>query len=196
MKWNMARVAAVISAATLLVVLSTLWHSPWHALTLKAYFTDGMGLRADAPVRLAGVDVGSVKSVRPRAELKQAPVEVIMSISTDYELRIPDDSIASLSTSGILGPTYVNIDTRNASGLPIRSGGTLKANPVTSDGNPTMEQILNRLAIAINPAATAETLDKLEALIKERCGGTIKDEDHGALKKRGSNVTRSRRAGG
>jgi|KBSMisStandDraft_5_1062788.scaffolds.fasta_scaffold78546_1 phospholipid/cholesterol/gamma-HCH transport system substrate-binding protein len=196
MKWNIARVAVVIAATTLLIVLSTLWQWPWHALTLKTYFTDGMGLRAGAPVRVAGVDVGSVKSVRPRAELKQAPVEVILAIRTDYELRIPDDSVASLSTSGILGPTYVNIDARNASGLPIRSGGTLKANPVTSDGNPTIEQILNRLAIAINPDATAESLDKLEALIKERCGGTMKDEDHGALKRRGSNVTRSRRVGG
>src|SRR5215470_2879691 len=188
MKWNIARVAAVIAVATLLIVLSAVWRSSWHALTLTAYFTDGMGLRTGAPVRLAGVDVGSVKSIRPRTELKQAPVEVIMSISTDYELRIPDDSIVSLSTAGILGPTYVNIDTRNASGLPIRSGGTLKANPITSAENPTVEQILNRLAIAINPGATAETLDKLEALIKERCGGTIKDEDAGALKKRGSNV--------
>lgn len=196
MKSNITRVAAVIAAAALLIVVSTLWRSPWHALTLKTYFTDGMWLRAGAPVRVAGVDVGSVKSVRPRAELKQAPVEVIMSISTDYELRIPDDSVASLSTAGILGPTYVNIDTRNASGRPIRSGGTLKANPVTSAENPTLEQILNRLAIAINPDTTAESLDKLEALIKERCGGTIKDEDHGALKKRGSNVTRSRRVRG
>jgi len=155
-----------------------------------------MGLRTGAPVRLAGVDVGSVKSVRPRAELKQAAVEVIMSISTDDELRIPDDSIVSLSTSGILGPTYLNIDIRNASGLQIRSGGTLKANPVNSAENPTVEQTLNKLAIAIKPDDTAATLDRLEALIKERCAGTIKDEDHGALKKRGSNVTRSHRVGG
>lgn len=132
MNWKTLRVAIVMGAAVLVIVLPTIPSPLGHRLTLKAYFTNGMALRSGAPVRLAGGDVGSVKSVRARPEMKEAPAEVIMALSTPEELRIPNDSTVSLATEGILGETFVNIDSHNASGPPIQSGGTLKALPTPS----------------------------------------------------------------
>ena len=40
-----------------------------HKMAVKAYFTSAMGLRAGAPVRFAGVDLRSVKSVRAKPEV-------------------------------------------------------------------------------------------------------------------------------
>jgi ABC-type transporter Mla subunit MlaD len=59
---------------------------------LKSYFQRGSSLKAGAPVCVDGVKSGVVKSVRVHPELGERPVEVLISIRTGYELRIPNDS--------------------------------------------------------------------------------------------------------
>jgi phospholipid/cholesterol/gamma-HCH transport system substrate-binding protein len=77
-----------------------------HRLELKAYFPDALGLRAGAQVRLAGVEVGSVTSVRARPDMRDNPAEVTMLLNTPYELKLPTDSAVSLATAGVLGETF------------------------------------------------------------------------------------------
>ena len=113
------------------------------------------------------VDLGSVTSVRVRPESKDAPVEIVMALKTGYELNIPNDSTASLETAGVLGQTFVEIDSHTASGPPIQSGSTLKAQPTASL---TTEEMIAKFATAFN-LSTAEALEKLESRIKERCDG-------------------------
>ena len=79
MNWKILRVASVIGLAVLAVVLLSISRPMGHTLTLKAYFSNGMALCPGAPVRLAGVDVGSVKSVRARPEMKETPVDDFMT---------------------------------------------------------------------------------------------------------------------
>ena len=98
-----------------------------HKIELKTYFRDAQGLRAAAPVRVAGVDVGSVRSVRVRPELRENAAEVIMDVRTPYKLEIPRDSVASLATAGVLGPTFVEVDVASASGEPATNGAVLKS---------------------------------------------------------------------
>jgi phospholipid/cholesterol/gamma-HCH transport system substrate-binding protein len=97
-----------------------------HKVVLKAYFADGMDLRPGAPVRLAGIDIGSVKGVRIRPELRDAPVEVTMSHMPSYELKIPNDSTATLRTAGLLGETYVALDISKAVGPPAGTNDVVK----------------------------------------------------------------------
>jgi phospholipid/cholesterol/gamma-HCH transport system substrate-binding protein len=87
-----------------------------HNLELKAYFADAQGLRPGAPVTVAGVTVGSVTTVQAHPSAKQNPAEVVMFISTPYELKIPADSTVSLATAGVLGETYAEIDVKGTSG--------------------------------------------------------------------------------
>jgi phospholipid/cholesterol/gamma-HCH transport system substrate-binding protein len=96
---------------------------------IKSCFDDAGGLRAGAAVRIAGVDVGTVRSVRARPQNKNCPAEVEMALATTYEIRIPKDSIAETNTAGLLGEVYVNIDTAQASGAPIENYGYLKSKP-------------------------------------------------------------------
>lgn len=100
-----------------------------HTLQLKCYFKDAAGLRAGAQVRLAGVEVGRVISVRVRPELRENPAEVIMLLQTPYELRVPNDSVVILQSAGVLGEVFPEIDIRDASGPPIANGGVLKTVP-------------------------------------------------------------------
>lgn len=85
------------------------------------------------PVCVDGVNVGSVTSITVRPELGDRPVEVVLSLRTPYELRIPEGSTAQLAEPGILRPTIVDIDTRSANGQPIANGGAIEGRESADD---------------------------------------------------------------
>jgi phospholipid/cholesterol/gamma-HCH transport system substrate-binding protein len=156
----MRRLFWVVALIGVGVVALLFVRSTGHKLTVKA-FTNASGLRDGANVRVAGVDVGSVKSVRVRPELKEEPVEVVMVLNPRYEVRIPADSIVSLETEGVLGPTYVEIDATGASGPPIATNAVLKTRPIVK---PTTEQLV-------------ESLSKMLENLQNKCGcGTQTDK--------------------
>jgi ABC-type transporter Mla subunit MlaD len=141
------------------VGLATLavWFIP-HAmnkeLLLTACFDDASGLRPNALVRVAGVDVGTVSQVQALPGQKDCPAEAQLAIATSYELKIPDDAIARIETQGVLGPTFVNIDVHRATGGPIKNHGILKTAP-TVDGSKAMELLLHQaVKDADGPRAT------------------------------------------
>ncbi len=91
-----------------------------------AYFDNASGLRIGAPVRLQGVDVGNVAQIRIVPGKQPLPVEVRMKISTRYQGGIHKDSVATLSTAGVLGETFVDIDSTKATGPMVQNEDTLK----------------------------------------------------------------------
>jgi len=84
-----------------------------------ALFPTVAGLKDRAQVTMAGVTIGEVQSVR----LKNDQAEVIMSVERDVKLE--DDSIASIKTMGIIGDKYVSI-TPGSSETYIKNGGTIR----------------------------------------------------------------------
>jgi phospholipid/cholesterol/gamma-HCH transport system substrate-binding protein len=74
--------------------------------TVKANFTNVGTLSAGAPVKMAGVVIGSVQSVR--ADPVQLNARVVLAIDKRYDA-IPDDSAAAVFTSGLIGTQYVAI---------------------------------------------------------------------------------------
>ena len=74
--------------------------------TVKANFTNVGALSAGAPVKMAGVPIGSVQSVI--ADPVKLDAEVTLAIDKRYNA-IPDDSAAAVFTSGLIGTQYVAI---------------------------------------------------------------------------------------
>jgi ABC-type transporter Mla subunit MlaD len=111
-----------------LATIATLFINPlrYSRQDIKTCFDDAGGLQAGASIRIAGVDVGSVRSVRADPQNKNCPAEIEMAVSTTYEIRIPKDSITRIETEGILSGVYLSIDTTHASGAPIENYGYLK----------------------------------------------------------------------
>ena len=73
---------------------------------LKARFTNVGQLKLRAPVKLAGVRVGSVENV----VLEPDKLDALVTLSIDKHFdKIPDDSAAAVFTSGLLGDQYVAI---------------------------------------------------------------------------------------
>jgi ABC-type transporter Mla subunit MlaD len=139
--------ALVIIAVSLVIALGrpTQFH-----LTAKCYLQDAQGLREGARVRLAGVDVGSVIGVRVRPEFRENPAEVTMFLQTPYELRIPNDSVVTLETAGLLGEVFPQIDISGASGPPLQTDGVLKRRASDASTGQRLVERLSRLA-AQNP---------------------------------------------
>lgn len=129
MRPKVLRISAVVAVAGAALLIVVVGHWPMaHRLTVKAYFSNVGGLREGATVRIAGVDIGTVKRVQVRPELGQDPVEVVMMLNPP-EIRIPSDSTVSLETAGVLGATYVEINIASASGLPLGPNAVLKTQP-------------------------------------------------------------------
>jgi ABC-type transporter Mla subunit MlaD len=115
--------AAGIAVLTLLLGLLATRH---RGVLVKAYFTNVMSLRAKAPVRWAGVDVGVVKSIRIRPDMKETPAEVAMEMYAPYDHQIPNDAVVHLETDGVLGPSFIVLDATHASGPVITPNSVLK----------------------------------------------------------------------
>lgn len=100
---------------------------------LKTYLPDVSGLKVGAPVRLAGVEIGTVREVG-LSEFRQEPArhtEVVFRVQKRYLSEIRSDSEAFITTEGLLGESVLEIK-RGVSGPAIAEGGTV---PGTQRGN-------------------------------------------------------------
>jgi phospholipid/cholesterol/gamma-HCH transport system substrate-binding protein len=90
----------------------------WQRYSLKARFDNVSGLNSGSPVRVAGVQVGSVTDVALIGE----KVEVTLQVKKDQRERITTGSVAKLGSVSLLGESAVDI-TPSTSGSPIPDWG-------------------------------------------------------------------------
>jgi len=151
--------AAAIAGVTLFLTLAK---PPRQRLDLKCYFRNAHGLRPGARVRVAGVEVGLVTSVRVRPELRDHPVEVSMTLDTPYELKIPSDSVVTLEAAGVLGEIFPEINVQRATGPPVQNGGVLSSQVMLSVTPQQWAECVSNLLVDRKPCnlAAKDALDK------------------------------------
>ena len=72
---------------------------------IKAEFTSASGLKKGAHVEMAGVSVGKVKNIIFNPETYLAEV----FIAIENNIKVPEDSTASIRTAGIIGDKFLKI---------------------------------------------------------------------------------------
>ncbi len=151
----------VIFASITLAVLIFLITGPSGLFTRKidllAYFDNAQGLRVGAPVRLSGVDIGNVTTIRVVPSRLETPVEVRMRVNTRYIEALRTTSIANLSTAGVLGETFVDITTppptrQEPLGATLQDGSVLKTKE-----QPALQDVVR---------ASQTTLENLNIVVK------------------------------
>ena len=159
LKWSQLKVGitVIVASATLgflLFLMSGTQGLFTPRITVKSYFDNAEGLRVGAPVRLSGVDVGNVTSIAivNVAEKRLTPVEITMKLSTKYRDSMRRDSVTSLETAGVLGETYLDIDSSQAVGGALQDGDTLP-----TQVHPDFNQVVR---------ASQSTLQNMDALLK------------------------------
>lgn len=93
---------------------------------LHTSFDNTSGLVVGAPVRLAGVDIGIVQRIHFDRDPKIKKVHVLLGVQSKYLDRIRGDSIARLSSKGLLGDMIINISVGSPEFPALSSGDTLK----------------------------------------------------------------------
>ncbi len=94
--------------------------------TVKASFANISGLREGSTVEIAGVTVGKVSKIL--LEDYEASVELLI----DPEVKLQEDSIASIRTQGIIGDKYIKINPGGAEEY-IKPGGEIFETESTID---------------------------------------------------------------
>lgn len=100
---------------------------------VSADFSSASGLKAGAPVEIAGVAVGRVKTI----SLKNYQANVTLAIKNDIALYT--DSIASIKTRGIIGEKFMEMSPGGA-GEPLKAGDTIQDTEAGID----LEQVISQ----------------------------------------------------
>lgn len=85
---------------------------------LTARFSNVGDLKLRAPVKIAGVTIGRVETIRLADYYGEA------SLSIKRSVVLPTDTIASITTAGLLGDAYVSLSP-GASEANLRDGGRI-----------------------------------------------------------------------
>jgi phospholipid/cholesterol/gamma-HCH transport system substrate-binding protein len=116
-------VALFVLAVGIFYVTGTGFLGPKYRLL--TFLPEVAGVSNGAPVRLDGVDIGNVESIKlvpfiaGRAPEKSRSIELVMRLDKRFQANILTDSTASLVTEGLLGNRYVNIS-RGFTGAPLK----------------------------------------------------------------------------
>lgn len=133
--WGELRVGLFVLAGVTVLIVAIFYVTGFGVLTskygLKTYLPEVSGLTTGAPVRLDGIDVGSVNDIRVNSALGEGKdagkksIVVSLRINSSFKENIRDDSRAALITEGLLGNRYVNI-TRGFTGNPLKNGDVVQ----------------------------------------------------------------------
>ncbi|WP_319541706.1 outer membrane lipid asymmetry maintenance protein MlaD [uncultured Pseudodesulfovibrio sp.] len=87
---------------------------------IKANFSDISGLKVNAPIQMFGVEIGFVSEIG--LDQEQGVATIVMMV--DKKVKLTDDAIAAIKTSGLIGDKFVKI-VPGGLGDPVNSGDTL-----------------------------------------------------------------------
>jgi phospholipid/cholesterol/gamma-HCH transport system substrate-binding protein len=118
LKIGLLTITALVIAMVLIFSLMGTKGFFWQRYPLKSRFTNVAGLATGSPVRVAGMQVGSVKDIQFVGE----QVDVVFEVNKSVRERITDKSVASLGSVSLLGSSAVDI-TPSMGGTPIPDYG-------------------------------------------------------------------------
>jgi phospholipid/cholesterol/gamma-HCH transport system substrate-binding protein len=169
LKIGLLSVVALALAATLIFLLSGEGGFSWQQYSIKTVFTNVAGLNEGSPVRVNGVEVGSVS----RIAFINDRVEVTLDVSDEVQPRITTASTASLGSVSLLGESAVDI-TASTEGTPIPEWGYVRPGPaagslaeVTAEASEGIQQLTGLLEDIRAGRGTVGRLFTDEALYQE-----------------------------
>jgi phospholipid/cholesterol/gamma-HCH transport system substrate-binding protein len=137
-----------------------------HTFKLRAYFDNASGLKEGAPVQVNGVDVGNVSSILVIPAKNPTPVEVNLKINTKFQDLIRKDSQAVIATAGVLGSSYIDIDSTQAKDARVNDNDILK-----SKGTPDlMDMVRAGQSTLQNVQALVSRVDRIVGMIESGQG--------------------------
>lgn len=159
--------------AGFIVVMGGLNFQPTYRVNVD--FTNPGGLKAGAPVRLAGVRVGKVSAIEfrggaPDAVANNTLIRVVAELEKQYQPSIHTDSKWVVSTQGVLGEFFLAVDPGSPDAPALEDGAQ-----VQGVSPPRLDLLLSEayellhrtyIAISENEGKLKETFDGLHRTLK------------------------------
>ena len=114
-------VVVAIAAWFLVFAYNSSEFRPVKGYALNAKFNSVGGLAPGNDVRIGGVKIGSVLDQR----IDPADFRAVIVFSVRNDLKLPDDTVAAITSDGLLGGKYLRLEPGRTQTM-LAAGGTLK----------------------------------------------------------------------
>jgi phospholipid/cholesterol/gamma-HCH transport system substrate-binding protein len=141
LKFGLIAVFAIVMAGLLIFAVGGSSGFFWQNYSLKVRFPNVAGLMSGSPVRVAGVEVGSVNGV----SLVPGGAEVTFTVLDNMKELITDRSTAKIGSISLLGEGAVDIEP-GPGGTPIPEWGYVR----TGTAAPTIAELTEQAGAGIN----------------------------------------------
>jgi phospholipid/cholesterol/gamma-HCH transport system substrate-binding protein len=120
--------AALVAVVTAVFLIGDKQFLFRHTYRLNAEFKNAAGLLDGAGVRVVGIHKGTVKSIHLPGS-PSGTVRVEMDLDQATQQVIKKDSVARISSEGLVGDRYVEIAPGTDEGTPIQDGDSIRGEP-------------------------------------------------------------------
>ena len=116
----MGALVLVVAALFLFFAYTTSQVTAVRGYQVMAKFSNAGGLKNGGDVRISGIKVGSITNEK----LDPKTFQAIVQMSIDPSIKLATDSVAQITSSGLLGDNFISIEPGNEDEL-IAAGGTI-----------------------------------------------------------------------
>jgi phospholipid/cholesterol/gamma-HCH transport system substrate-binding protein len=139
--------ATAMLAVAAVLLLGKSRHVFEQRATLHATFSDVAGLSRGAPVRVSGVNVGTVSQISFVRAARRPLIQVDMQVTQSALGLVRTDSLARISSQGLLGDKIVEISAGSTAASPVAANGEIK-----SVEAPDLDKMLRQASVVIDDA--------------------------------------------
>lgn len=128
--FGIVAIAALLSVALIYLLIGRRGQLFAAKSEIYTEMPDATGVMEGTPVRLSGIEIGSVSQVNLTSSADpQRAVRVGMTVRTRYLRDIPIDSTTAIGALTLIGDKYIDIN-EGKSAAPLPADGVLKSEPV------------------------------------------------------------------
>lgn len=127
----------------------------------------GLTLASGAPVKLRGVEVGTVDKVTEVGGIDGKAVRITLKIDSGEMKNIPSDVTAEIVPPTAFGGKYIQLDPGSSTASAIAAGSTIQANKVTVEVDTAFEN-LTKVLNAARPAQVDAALTAVAEAVDQR----------------------------
>lgn len=167
--WSQLKVGLIVTLTLLIVFAVVFFSGAIEAILvpksqIKVFVKDVKGLRDGAPVRLQGVEIGSVKSIK----LSRDGTIITLTVRRNALRFIRRDAHAAILTFGLLGDKYIELSMGTPEAPPMQPGAV-----ITGTAQPEFTDLVEASAGSIRKVTEfVARLDAFVAMI-ETSEGTL-----------------------
>jgi virulence factor Mce-like protein len=119
-------IAGVLVAAIVVTVVYFAFFSGGGSRKVTAYFSSGVGLYPGTPVKILGIQVGSVQHVKPVGG------EVKVDMTYDKKYKVPANAYAYLFANSLVSDRYIQLGPAYSGGPRLADGASIPLQRTTS----------------------------------------------------------------